>query len=63
MRRYALGGGPLGQIGVTPVELAAVRSTGTGRVTVELRNGSSLETIFADAIADAITSMKRQGLL
>ena len=63
MRRYALGGGPLGQIGVTPVELAGIRSNGSGRVTVEIRGGNSFETILADAINDTIASMKRQGLL
>lgn len=58
LKRYVVGGGPLAQIGVTPVELNRARR-GAPKLTVDLKGVES----FSDIVAKTILQMQRQGLL
>ena len=51
LKSFALGGGPLGQIGVTPVEFAAFRNRGLGgtnRVQVDVQGAGNLTRLFEE---------------
>lgn len=61
LRRYALGGGALGQVGITAVELAGYRAGANKQITVVLQGGRSFEQMLSQAISDTILQMKRQG--
>ncbi len=61
LQRFALGGGPLGQIGVTPFELAGGRRSVNLQVQVGgIRN---LEQGITDLIQQIVTQMRRQGVI
>lgn len=60
--RYALGGGELGRIGVTPVEFASARTGAGGRaVTVKIEGGRTIEQTLADLVAQTVYQMRRAG--
>lgn len=55
--KQVFGGGVLGRIGVTPLELAGVRAGGGNQVTIQIYGGNP------DQLQQQILSMKRRGLL
>lgn len=61
-RKYSLGGGELGRMGVTSTEFASINKGGR-QVTVTLQNGRTFEAMLADAIQQGIFQMKRQGAI
>lgn len=61
-RKYSLGGGELGRIGVTSTEFASINKGGR-QVTVTLQNGRTFEAMLADAIQQGVFQLKRQGAI
>lgn len=60
LRKYALGGGPLGEIGVTPVERY---SRGGRQMNINVNTGNKgLDQWLADMFGQYYLEMKRQGL-
>ncbi len=57
MRRFALGGGDIGRLGVTPVELAQIRRAPT----VVVQGGDEFSLLLGEMIQAAIMQMQRQG--
>lgn len=62
-RRYALGGGELGRIGVTPVEMAGIAGRRDVRVSVDVSGVKTFEQVIAMAVQQSVSQMKRQGAL
>lgn len=63
LRKYALGGGDLGAMGVTPTEFYRGRGKGNGSVTVEVRRGMGLDMTFSDLVQQAVMKMKMNGTI
>lgn len=69
LKKFALGGGPLGQIGVTPVEFQAFRNGQRGRagggnqISIRVEGKSVLEEFVHQIATQAIHGAVRQGLL
>lgn len=63
IKRFALGGGPLGQIGVAPVELAGIRRFDRQGVVVRVDGSKNLETWVAEIVQAGILAAARQGVL
>lgn len=57
MRRMVFGGGALGDIGATPVELHDIgrRARASRAVEVKLSGGSALDTAFSTLVTDLVT--------
>jgi hypothetical protein len=55
------GGGPLGQIGITPVEFSEFRRGRFSQININLRGSHLFEQLVSETIQDIFLQMKRQG--
>lgn len=62
MKRYAFGGGDLGRLGVSPVELGAIKGYG-GSIKVEVKGARNFESALAGMLTDTIAGLVRAGKL
>lgn len=64
LKAFALGGGQLGQMGITPVEFAAFRKERglgrTNRVEVDIRGVKNLEEAFQKVVYEVVNSYARE---
>ncbi len=60
LRAYVVGGGPIGQIGITPVELGAAFSNRPKKVQVEVHGAGQLEDWFVDIVQQVVSELQRQ---
>lgn len=62
LKKFALGGGPLGELGVTPVEIYG-RGGRDRAIQVNLTGAGDLERYFADKVQQIVQQMQKQGAL